>query len=100
MRVTAKPRQLHAAPKVGISRYFALYLAQAGWIVLGVYLLRNAYWPSTCHPDGVVDVYRCSFMLAAGRGWVEAALMTWLWSTPLLVGLEISRRVEMFRAKR
>jgi len=100
MSAHGKPRQLHAAAPVGISRYFALYLTQLGWIVLGAYLLANAYWPSTCRPDDVLDVYRCSFVLANGRGWVEAALMTWLWSTPLLVALEISRRFEMFRAKR
>ena len=100
MSATGRHRNLHAAPPVGFSRYFALYLSQLGWLALGAYLLSHAYWPSSCRPDGLVDVYRCSFVLANGRGWMEAALMTWLWSTPLLAALEISRRIEHHRAKR
>ncbi len=84
---------LHAVTPVAVSRSFALYFTQIGWIVLGVYLLSNAYWPSTCRPESTLEVFKCSMRLAEGRGWVEAALMTWLWSTPLLIGLEISRRI-------
>jgi hypothetical protein len=78
--------------EVGISRYFALYAAQLGWIVLGAYLLSNAYWPSTCRPADLVEIYSCSGHLPDNRGWIESALATWLWSTPILVALEILRR--------
>ena len=89
---TQQHRTSTVTAEVGVSRYFALYLTQAGWLVLGVYLLSNAYWPSTCQPDGLLEIYGCSVHLPESRGWVEAALMTWLWSTPLLVALEILRR--------
>lgn len=91
---------LYGNGEVAVSRYFALYAAQLGWLGLGAYLFANAYWPSTCKPDGFLEVYECSMRLADNRGWVESSLMTWLWSTPLLVGLEISRRWAMFRAAR
>ncbi len=84
---------LHAVTPVAVSRYFALYFAQIGWIVLGVYLLSNAYWPSTCQPQDLFEIYSCSGRLSETRGWIESGLMTWLWSTPLLIGLEISRRI-------
>ena len=74
------------------SRYFALYLAQIGWLVLGAYLFSRAWWPSSCRPDDLIEVYACSGRLADQRGWIESALMTWLWTTPLLVALEVSRR--------
>jgi len=79
---------------VGLSRYFALYITQIGWLSLGAYLISNAYWPSTCRPDTLETLYTCSFRLADNRGWVETVLMTWLWSTPLLIALEISRRFQ------
>ena len=60
----------------------------------GAYLLANAYWPSTCKPDTLTKIYSCSFRLADNHGWVETVLMTWLWSTPLLIALEISRRLQ------
>lgn len=82
---------IHGTPPVGLSRYIALYLAQAGWIALGAYLLSKAYWPSSCQPHSLIEVYGCSMRLAEQRGWVESALMTWLWSTPLLISLEILR---------
>lgn len=82
----------HGVSPVAASRYFALYFTQIGWLVLGAYLLTHAYWPSSCRPQGFVDVYACSLHLADQRGWIESALMTWLWSTPMLIGLEISRR--------
>ena len=87
--------ELYGVAPVGISRYFALYVTQIGWIVLGAYLLANAYWPSTCRPGNVLEVYGCSARLAEGQSsWVEAALMTWLWTTPFLVVLEIMRRLK------
>ena len=84
---------VHGVTPVAASRYFALYFTQIGWVVLGAYLLTHAYWPSICRPHDALGIYKCSIHLADQRGWVESALMTWLWSTPLLVGLEISRHV-------
>jgi hypothetical protein len=34
----------------------------------------------------------CSIHLPDNRGVIESALMTWMWSTPMLLGLELSRR--------
>ena len=84
-------RKLYGQADIGLSRYYALYLAQLGWILLGAFLLTKAYWPSDCTPHGLVDVFRCSVELPVSRGWVEAALLTWLWSTPILLALEASR---------
>ncbi len=92
MQVNTRNTFLHGQAQVATSRYFALYLTQLGWMALGAYLLSHAYWPSTCKPDDFVTLYGCSVHLPDNRGWVEAALMTWLWSTPLLVALEILRR--------
>ena len=87
-----KQPELYGVAPVGLSRYFALYFTQAGWILLGLYLLANAYWPSTCRPHDLIEIYGCSGRLPEGQStWVEAALMTWLWSTPILVVLEIMR---------
>ena len=91
---------LHGNGELAVSRYFALYLAQAGWVALGVYLFMNAYWPSTCRPHGFLEVYECSMRLADQRGWIESSLMTWLWSTPILVALEFMRHYNRFRAGR
>lgn len=101
--MVTKPRShphLHGNGEVAVSRYFALYLAQAGWLVLGVYLMQNAMWPSSCQPESFAKFMTCSIRLAENRGWVESALMTWIWSTPLLIGLELSRRWNLFRAGR
>lgn len=84
--------ELYGVTPVALSRYFALYFTQAGWLVLGVFLLANAYWPSTCRPDDMLKVYTCSVRLPESRGWIEAALMTWLWTTPFLFALEVMRR--------
>ena len=99
MRARARSPQLFGTPEVRVSRYLALYLAQAGWIILGVFLLAHAVWPSTCRPDGVVKFVACSIRLPENRGWVEAALTTWLWSTPMLVALELSRRLRKPRRR-
>ena len=91
---------LHGNGDVAVSRYFALYLAWIGWLALGVYLFANAYWPSSCKPDAFVEVYQCSMRLADNRGWIESSLMTWLWSTPILVALECMRHYNRFKARR
>lgn len=90
----------HGTPDLGVSRYFAMYLAQAGWILLGIYLLKNAYWPSSCRPHTFLEVVTCSIRLPESRHWIEAALLTWLWSTPILVALDISRRYRAWAEKR
>ena len=95
-----KAEKYHGKADLGMSRYFAMYLAQAGWILLGLYLLQNAYWPSSCRPEGLLEVFACSIRLPESRTWVEAALLTWLWSTPILVLLDLSRRYRTFLAKR
>ena len=91
---------LHGNGDVAVSRYFALYAAQVGWLGLGAYLFANAYWPSSCNPDSFLEIYQCSMRLADNRGWIESSLMTWLWSTPILVALEVRRHYERFRARR
>ena len=93
MRAKGKTQpELYGVAPVGISRYFALYFTQVGWLLLGTYLLVNAYWPSTCRPADVLEVYGCSARLAEGQStWIEAALMTWLWTTPFLAVLEVMR---------
>lgn len=95
-----RANKYHGKADLGLSRYLALYLAQVGWIVLGIYLLRNAYWPSTCRPDTAVEIITCSIRLPESRNWVEAALLTWLWSTPILVALDLMRRYRTWMAKR
>ena len=95
-----KAEKYHGKADLGMSRYFAMYLAQAGWILLGVYLLKNAYWPSSCRPDTFVELVTCSIRLPERRHWVEAALLTWLWSTPILVLLDLSRRYRSLLARR
>jgi hypothetical protein len=91
---------LHGNGEVAVSRYFALYLAQAGWLTLGLYLFSRAYWPSTCRPDTFLEIYSCSMRLAESRGWVESMLMTWLWSTPILITLELMRHYDRFQQRR
>lgn len=84
----------HGYGEVKVSRYVVLYVAQIAWLVLGVYLYAGAYWPSTCQPSDLIDIYACSIRLPEdGGGWREAALLTWLWSTPILILLEVSRRL-------
>jgi hypothetical protein len=83
----------HGYGELRPSRYVALYLAQAGWLVLGWYLYSIAFWPSTCTPENLLDVYPCALRLNETGDWPEAALFTWLFVTPILVALEISRRM-------
>jgi hypothetical protein len=90
----------HGTADLGLSRYFTLYFTQLGWILLGVYLLKNAYWPSSCRPEGLLEIYTCSMRLPESRNWFEAALLTWLWSTPILIALDVSRRYRAWQEKR
>ena len=83
----------HGYGEVRMSRYLALYIAQAGWLVLGAYLYSIAFFPSTCTPKTLLEVYPCALRLNETGHWKEAALFVWLFSTPLLVALEISRRM-------
>lgn len=82
----------HGYGEFDLSRFVILYLAQVGWLGLGIYLYNGAFWPSSCTPGNMLEVYACSFELPESGGWREAALLTWLWSTPMLVALEVSRR--------
>lgn len=91
--------QMHGTPDVGVSRYVVLYIAQACWVLLGVYLARHAIWPSTCMPTTLLNAVTCSIHLPDNRGWVESAFMTWLWTTPMLLGLEVSRRLSQPRRR-
>ncbi len=85
----------HGHGEIKVSRYLVLYLAQVCWMALGVYLYWGARWPSTCTPQDLLDIYSCSMRLPEdGGGWREAALLTWLWATPILILLEISRRLD------
>ncbi|WP_305097873.1 hypothetical protein [Croceibacterium aestuarii] len=95
-----RAEKYHGTAELGLSRYLVMYIAQIGWVLLGVYLLRNAYWPSTCTPKGFAEVYACSMRLPETRHWIEAALLTWLWSTPILVALDIIRRYRAWAEKR
>ena len=88
---------MHGKGEVAVSRYFELYAAQICWVALGAYLLAHAYWPSTCKPSTLLEVYACSGRLGEGRGWIESVLMTWLWSTPILIALEILRGGDKIR---
>ena len=83
----------HGYGEVKVSRYLVLYLSQIAWLALGLFLYVGARWPSTCMPETLFDIYACSMRLPEdGGGWREAALLTWLWATPILVALELSRR--------
>lgn len=84
---------LYGNGEIKVSRYIVLYVAQIAWLALGVYLYSGAFWPSTCTPDGLLEIYGCSIQLPESGGWREAALLTWLWSTPILIALELSRRL-------
>ncbi len=86
-------RTYHGHGEVRASRYVVLYVAQLCWVVLGAYLSVIATWPSTCTPENLLEVYPCAMRLPETGHWPEAALFTWLWTTPILLLLEISRRM-------
>ena len=83
----------HGYGEIGVSRFLVLYVAQVAWFVLGIYLYADAFWPSSCTPANVLEIYGCSMRLPENGGWREAALLTWLWATPILIALEVSRRM-------
>ena len=83
----------HGYGELKVSRYLVLYIGQIFWLLLGIYLYWNAFWPSTCTPENLLEIYSCSLRLPESGGWHEAVLLTWLWATPILITLEISRRL-------
>ena len=86
-------RTYYGNGEVRASRYIVLYVAQLGWMVLGGYLYAIAFWPSTCTPDSLLDIYPCALRLPESGDWPEAALFTWLFATPILLLLDLSRRM-------
>lgn len=100
MATIIRSNKYHGVPDHGLSRYLALYMAQFGWILLGIYFLRNAYWPSTCTPHTLLKVFACSPKLPESRHFIETALFTWLWTTPILILLDLSRRYRAWADKR
>ena len=100
MGTIVRAKKYHGIADLGLSRYLVLYTAQLGWVLLGVYFLRNAYWPSTCTPHTVLQVYSCSSRLPESRHFIETGLFTWLWCTPLLILLDVSRRYRAWADKR
>jgi hypothetical protein len=95
-----RARKYHGMADLGLSRYITLYITQLGWVMLGVWFMKNAYWPSTCTPRSILEVYSCSVRLPESRHFIEAALFTWLWTTPILVLLDVSRRYRAWADKR
>ena len=95
-----RARKYHGMSDLGLSRYIVLYTTQLGWVMLGVWFLRNAYWPSSCQPRTIIDVYSCSMRLPENRHFIETALFTWLWSTPILLLLDVSRRYRAWLDRR
>ena len=92
MGTIVRSKKYHGMADHGLSRYFALYVTQLGWVMLGVYFLKNAYWPSSCTPSSLLQIYVCSPRLPESRNFIETALFTWLWTTPILILLDVSRR--------
>jgi hypothetical protein len=95
-----RAKKYHGMADLGLSRYITLYVTQLGWVMLGVWFLRNAYWPSTCTPRTIYEIYACSPRLPESRHFVESALFTWLWTTPILILLDVSRRYRAWAEKR
>ena len=95
-----RARKYHGMADLGLSRYITLYVTQLGWVMLGVWFMKNAYWPSTCTPHTILEVYACSPRLPESRHFIEAALFTWLWTTPILILLDVSRRYRAWAEKR
>jgi len=87
-----RANKYHGMSDLGMSRYLALYIAQLGWVLLGVHFLRLTYWPSTCPPRTIYQAYVCSLRLPESRHFVETASFMWLWTTPILILLDLSRR--------
>jgi hypothetical protein len=56
MGTIVRARKYHGVADLGLSRYLVLYTTQIGWVVLGLYLLKNAYWPSVCTPRTLMQI--------------------------------------------
>ena len=100
MGTIVRAKKYHGMADLGLSRYITLYITQLGWVMLGVWFLRNAYWPSSCTPRTLYEIYACSPRLPESRHFVESALFTWLWTTPFLILLDVSRRYRAWTEKR
>ena len=100
MATIIRAKKYHGMADLGLSRYITLYTTQLGWVLLGVYFLKNAYWPSSCQPHSIIEIYSCSQRLPENRHFIETALFTWLWSTPILLLLDVSRRYRAWAEKR
>jgi len=77
----------------GPLRFVLLMLCVLSWVLLGIYLLNTAVYPARCPAVSLYTLYECSFELPTTRGWHESGLFLWLWVTPILLALEISRRL-------
>jgi len=86
--------QHHGLGDPGLSRYAVLLTGYALWLVLGALLYIDAAWPSTCRPAGLIEIYACSGRLPESGRWWDIALLTWLWSTPILVLLGLGQRLK------
>ena len=71
------------------AHYVGLVVPALSWALFGYYVFGQAYWPSSCQPSGLIEIYVCSVRLPENPGWIQLALLTWLWATPLLVGLRL-----------
>ena len=100
MGTIVRAKKYHGMADLGLSRYVVLYTAQLGWVLLGLHFLRSAYWPSSCTPRTIIEIYSCSVRLPESRHFIETGLFTWLWSTPLLILLDVSRRYRAWLEKR
>jgi len=87
----------HGLGDPGLSRYWLLLTCLGLWLVAGLLLYHTAHWPSTCMPAGLVEIYACSGRLPESGRWHEVALLTWLWASPILLALDLSRRLRRNR---
>ena len=74
MGVILRAKKYHGTAELGLSRYLVLYTAQLGWILLGVFFLKNAYRPSSCQPKTITEIYICSQHLPESRHWSSSAM--------------------------
>jgi len=87
----------HGLGDPGLSRYWFLFMSLMLWLMFGFLLYRSAAWPSTCMPEGLVEAYACSGRLPESGRWHEVALLTWLWASPILLALDLTRRLGLIR---
>ncbi|MGZ3268143.1 MAG: hypothetical protein ACXU7X_08000, partial [Croceibacterium sp.] len=67
MGTIVRAKKYHGVADLGLSRYLALYTTQLGWVLLGVYFLKNADWPSSCEPRTIFEIFACSPRLPENR---------------------------------